>query len=108
MAHCVPGSLASLPWTSLLLMIILIVTALFLVQSLAYYRMDQCRGGNSPETYTKPVRRFGRVAFAMLTPFRCATGGIDWAETYDLVADAGPITFMLFMPLLLSFFAVKG
>merc|ERR1712060_663951 len=40
---------------------------------------------------------FSSVTSMMVVLFQCTTGGRDWGETYDVVAECGTVAAMLFL-----------
>merc|ERR1740123_2279106 len=76
MVSCVLGSLVSLMWAGLLLMLVLMIFALIFVESLIEFRIEN---PDLPEITTDLIdQNFGSVMTGMVKLFSCTTGGEDW------------------------------
>lgn len=87
MMQCVLGSIFSLFWACVFLLVILMISALIVVQHVTNYRIDhpECH-----ETCENMRLWFGSVATAMLRLFMSTTGGMSWGDLYAAVELCGP------------------
>merc|ERR1740121_440443 len=102
MLSCVVGSIMSLCWAMLFMTTILLVTALFMVQTMTNYRIDhqECE---EDEICSKLGTLFGSVLRAMLSLMMSTTGGVDWSDFYYVVAQCGPVLSGAFLCYIIFF-----
>eukprot|EP00747_Dinoflagellata_sp_TGD_P111382 gnl/TRDRNA2_/TRDRNA2_171212_c0_seq4.p1 gnl/TRDRNA2_/TRDRNA2_171212_c0~~gnl/TRDRNA2_/TRDRNA2_171212_c0_seq4.p1 ORF type:complete len:635 (+),score=111.61 gnl/TRDRNA2_/TRDRNA2_171212_c0_seq4:81-1985(+) len=88
MIVCIAGSLMSLFWSFVMLALILYMFALFFVQGFTGLLTTELL----ESTVTDDIGvAFGSVESAMLSLFKCVTGGDDWGAYHTLIEMAGPI-----------------
>lgn len=82
-------------FSSILLGIFLSVVAIFLVQGMASYLET---GPDIDADYLSLIHdRFGSITYAMLTLYKCLSGGFDWGPIYDMVNLSGTAYGNLFL-----------
>jgi len=98
MANCVLGSMLSLVWACLFLLLTLMVFALMFVQSITTYRMDH------PEHDDAHLSEwFGSVPAAMLVQFMGTTGGMDWGDVYAVVQSTSNFNGIFYLAQIVFF-----
>lgn len=105
MVRCLLGSLVSLFWCSVLLVLILAIASLVFVQILTELRIDNpdlCNANNG-ELEGQIMYHFGSVEKSMLALFKGATGGLDWGHLFDVVKHTGIFGGMLFVAYIVFF-----
>jgi len=104
MLDCITGSVSTLFWCLLVIVFVLYVYALYFVQSLTHYLIDNKE--HVAESHERAIKQaFGSVQQGMLSLFQAVTGGIDWCVHYDLVATSGEMQAGLYV-FYVAFFAV--
>merc|ERR1719491_2071297 len=99
MVSCMLGSMSSLLWCSVLIIVILLIASLTFVQMVSQFQMD------SPEKISADTNliinaHFSSVGLTMLELFTSTTGGRGWGRLYDVVKQSGPtaaVSFMLYI-----------
>merc|ERR1740121_3272670 len=104
MVSCMLGSMASLLWSSVLIMVILLIASLTFVQLVSQFQMDVPDEGVA----TRPLKdminaHFSSVGLAMLELFMSTTGGREWGPLYDVVKQSG-LSAAIFFVLYIVFF----
>lgn len=94
MMGCILGSIASLMWAGLLLLLILMIASLTFVQGMTAVRVN---GDISLEQEGAIRDSFGSVPSGMITMLMCSTGGQDWKEVFNMIELSGKIEAGFFM-----------
>merc|ERR1740121_345191 len=101
MVSCMLGSMASLLWSSVLIMVILLIASLTFVQMVSQLQMDSPdKISADPNLKDMINAHFSSVGLAMLEIFMSTTGGREWGPLYDVVKQsgyAGAIFFVLYI-----------
>eukprot|EP00929_Paragymnodinium_shiwhaense_P116549 TRINITY_DN8618_c0_g1_i3.p1 TRINITY_DN8618_c0_g1~~TRINITY_DN8618_c0_g1_i3.p1 ORF type:complete len:549 (-),score=88.75 TRINITY_DN8618_c0_g1_i3:160-1728(-) len=95
-------------WAVLMVLLVLLLFAIFFVQSFEGWISDNWNPEAPEEVQTTVAgiqQNFGSVQIAMLTMFKTVSGGADWEVFYDLVETTGAMNCTLFLSMLI-FFAV--
>jgi len=98
MANCVLGSMISLVWSCLFLLLTLMVSALVFVQSITTFRIEHPDHNDS-----HLLDWFGSVPSAMLVLFMGTTGGMDWGDVYDVVKTTSPFNGIFYLSQIVFF-----
>jgi len=98
MANCVLGSMISLVWSCVFLLLTLMVSALMFVQSITTYRIDHPEHND-----TRLGEWFGSVPSAMLVQFMGTTGGMDWGDVYSVVQKTSNLNGIFYLSQILFF-----
>jgi len=102
MLNCLMGSLFSLMWSFILLTLIKLMFAIALVQHMANL-MSSNTSGLTDDQRKAIMASFGSIWRTLLTLFMSISGGMDWADSYQLVKLSGSVgsfmflTYVLFM-----------
>lgn len=96
---CLVRCYMSLFWSGVLIIMILAVFAMFIVQATSSYT-SEARNEIDEQVLEDIQMWYGSVYTAMLTLFKCVSGGDDWSGPYDTVVAAGSgsgIVFIFFI-----------
>merc|ERR1740121_2864204 len=101
MVSCMLGSMASLLWSIMLILVILLIASLTFVQLVSQFQMD-FPDKIAADTNLKDMinAHFSSVGLAMLELFMSTTGGREWGPLYDVVKQSGlsaAISFVLYI-----------
>jgi len=93
------GSVTSMLWCIITLVLILYVFGLIFVQSMSSYLMDNIEAGTpSSEQEAADIQEyFSSVPRAMLTLYMCTNGGVDWYMVHATVATVGALLEAFFI-----------
>jgi len=87
MLQCVIGSLTTMFWSFVLLGGFALIFATLLVQQVGTAIYEK---GFDDELVSLLYTKFGSVATAFMTLFKCISGGEDWGDVYSLTQPIGP------------------
>ncbi|CAK0909054.1 unnamed protein product [Prorocentrum cordatum] len=93
---CIEGSFWSLFWSVVMLLMVCGLFSLVLVQVVTSYLVETGEAIEGTVFYDL----FGSVGKSTLTLYKSATGGDDWANTYDVIrlsGELGSVLFLLFV-----------
>merc|ERR1712232_928040 len=89
-----------------LLMIVLIMFAIFIVQGVTYDLQDLA---NDPVAHSLRVQSldgsFNSLPIAMRTLYQSTTGGVDWDNPFQIIAQAGALYKLAFL-FYITFFVI--
>merc|ERR1740121_2531460 len=101
MVSCMLGSMASLLWSSVLIMVILLIASLTFVQMVSQLQMDSPDKVSADANLKGMINaHFSSVGVAMLELFMSTTGGREWGPLYDVVKQSGytaAVAFVLYI-----------
>merc|ERR1711971_224477 len=90
------GSMFSLMWAIVMMLLVFFMFGLVFVQSAAGYVSDS-NGSLDSEEYARLAEHFGSVEQAMLGLFMATTGGNDWSVFYDALRPIGPQVSLIYL-----------
>jgi len=93
--QCIIGSAFSMTWCILALAGFSLVYAIFICQQFAEFLSEN--QSVDIESRTLISSSFGSVQPAVLTLFKCVSGGSDWGPEYELVAVLGQFNSIVFL-----------
>jgi hypothetical protein len=96
MLNSLLGSLSSLFWSIVMMVIFFFMFALVFVQNTANFLADHA-DSLSNEGIETLVSEFGSVQKAMLGLFMALTGGNDWGYWYEILQPMGSLSAMLYL-----------
>ena len=101
MVSCMLGSMTSLLWSIMLIMVILLIAGLTFVQMVSQLQMDFPEKIAADANLKNMINaHFSGVGLAMLELFMSTTGGREWGPLYDVVKQSGytgAIAFVLYI-----------
>jgi len=103
MMECVLNCFLNLFWCIVLVVFISYIFALFLVQHLTQYLLED--PGLDEEGREHLLGNFGSVQRTLLTLFKVATGGDDWDRFYQMIVPTGGLGPPLFL-FFVAFFTI--
>jgi hypothetical protein len=89
------GSMVSLFWSLVMMVIMYYICGLLFVQGAATYLREEQDA--DPARREEVVRFFGSVGSAMLTMFKATTGGEDWNRFYAVLLNVGHLYSSLYL-----------
>jgi len=87
------GSMRNGSWAALLLFLIMLIYGIVFTQVTA----ETLIHASQPEQHSKLHEYYGNVPRAVLTLFQTITGGVDWYEAMEPLADTGWVYVVLFL-----------
>eukprot|EP00929_Paragymnodinium_shiwhaense_P118062 TRINITY_DN8968_c0_g1_i1.p1 TRINITY_DN8968_c0_g1~~TRINITY_DN8968_c0_g1_i1.p1 ORF type:complete len:697 (-),score=95.17 TRINITY_DN8968_c0_g1_i1:185-2275(-) len=88
---------SSLFWAIVMILLVLLVFALYFVQSLASYLQEATDSDYGDRWRTVITQRFGTVRDAMITLLEISCGHGTWYEYFELMSDTSEMTAFLFV-----------
>merc|ERR1711920_856868 len=96
--QCIIGCMESLFWAIILMMIILMISAIILVQNMTAYKVD------NPSSYCDNTQEcddinnmFGTVWLCMFALFQVTTSGLAWGDVLPRVQLAGDLATVFYV-----------
>jgi len=96
MLDCMAGSFISLMYVLITLGFFKVIFALFFVQGVSQYLIER-KDDMSTAVNQNLLTTFGTVQTALVTLFKCTTGGNDWNETFEVIEPIGNMYAAFFM-----------
>mmetsp|Transcript_113252 Transcript_113252/g.293125 ORF Transcript_113252/g.293125 Transcript_113252/m.293125 type:complete len:784 (-) Transcript_113252:100-2451(-) len=100
MLNSLLGSLVSLFWSIVMLLLIFYIFGLVLVQGAAWFLIHSQSGGEVDLVegqFDVIMDTFGSVQRSMLTLYMVATGGDDWSKFYEVTEGIGTMEAVVFL-----------
>jgi voltage-gated sodium channel len=94
--NCLLGSMASLFWSIVMMVIIFFMFGLVFVQNTASYLAANA-DSLPAEEYALLAKEFGSVQDAMIGLFMSTTGGNDWSRYYEVLVPVGTFTSFTYL-----------
>jgi hypothetical protein len=88
----IAGSMKSLGWTLVLLLLMIYVVGVYFTQSISEFLVDRAKDTNEPKSFDviELEKYFGTLARTILTLYQVIVGGIDWDSLASpMIAEIG-------------------
>jgi cytochrome b len=96
MLQAMIGTLSSLFWAIIFLLMVLFIFGLILMQGVTGYLLEYGEQ-ISEEEHESVTKNYGSMSAVMLTIFKASSGGNDWEEYYEICERAGGLYGAVFL-----------
>jgi len=101
--ECIAASMSEVFWCIVLIVFVSVIFGTFLCQSVTTFLLDTGISNDQDAEVGKLISNFGSVPSAMFTLFKATSGGNDWGEYFDIVANVGVVASIIFVIYVLFF-----